>query len=201
LVELRFACFFFHASFFFFFFLSFLSSITSEKEPTVEEYLLMCANKTGGLARMSAKFSALLSGATAEQVEKIGQFAESIGNAIQIQDDQLNLDTSAVSAGKGGVGEDIHEGKRSLMVIHMLQHATPQDAQRLQHLLSLKTNDSALINEAIELLHRYGSFDFARRKAQELVDEAWREVEPFLHDGEAKQRLKGLANFLVARSK
>lgn len=161
----------------------------------------MCANKTGGLARMSAKFSALLSGATQQQVEKIGQFAESIGIAFQIQDDLLNLDSSALSLGKGGVGEDIHEGKRSLMVIHCLGHSNEKDAKRLQYILSLKTNDAALIQEAIQLMRNTKSFEFARSKAQELVDSAWREVESFLHEGEAKQKLKGLANFLIARDK
>ena len=150
---------------------------------------------------MSAKFSALLSGANSEQVEKIGKFAESIGIAFQIQDDLLNLDSSALSVGKGGIGEDIHEGKRSLMVIHTLQNATPEDATRLQYILSLKTTDTSLIEEAIGIMKKYDSFQFSRRKAQELVDAAWKEVESFLNESPAKEKLKGLANFLISRNK
>jgi len=46
-----------------------------EHEPSVENYLHMCANKTGALARMSAKLSALVCGGTDAQVEAMGRFA------------------------------------------------------------------------------------------------------------------------------
>ncbi len=72
------------------------------KEPTVDNYLHMCANKTGGLARMCAKMSGVLAGATPDQVEAIGRFAESLGIAFQIQDDILNIDQAgSLSLSKG----------------------------------------------------------------------------------------------------
>ena len=89
-------------------------------DPNVEEYLQMCAYKTGTLARLSAKLSALVSGATEEQVHSIGKFAETIGVAFQIQDDILNLVGEKFGDLKG-VGEDIHEGKRTLMVLHSFE--------------------------------------------------------------------------------
>lgn len=46
----------------------------------------MCAYKTGTLARLSAKMSALVSGGNVQQIEAFGKFAESIGIAFQIQD-------------------------------------------------------------------------------------------------------------------
>jgi geranylgeranyl pyrophosphate synthase len=44
-----------------------------------------CAFKTGTLARLSAKISALFSGANSEQITAIGKFAEAIGVGFQIQ--------------------------------------------------------------------------------------------------------------------
>ncbi len=74
-----------------------------EKLPTTQNYLHMCAYKTGGLARMSAKISAILCGASVEQTESLAAFAEAVGVAFQIQDDILNLQTeSTLSIGKGG---------------------------------------------------------------------------------------------------
>jgi len=123
------------------------------KEPTVANYLKMCANKTGALARLSAKLSATVCGATNEQIEAIGNFAESIGIAFQIQDDMLNIETNGfLSNSKGGIGEDIHEGKRTIMVIHCFDNAPQHDVRRLKEILAMKTNDQKLIVEAIEII-------------------------------------------------
>jgi geranylgeranyl pyrophosphate synthase len=56
-----------------------------------EDYLQMCAYKTGTLARMAAKMAAVLADANKPLVEKLGRFAESIGVAFQMQDDILDL--------------------------------------------------------------------------------------------------------------
>ena len=56
-----------------------------------EDYLQMCAYKTGTLARMAAKMASVLSDADPKLVEKLGRFAESIGVAFQMQDDILDL--------------------------------------------------------------------------------------------------------------
>ena len=79
-----------------------------------EDYLQMCAYKTGTLARMAAKMAAVLSGAKKRLVEKLGRFAESIGVAFQMQDDILDLTGEEFAKKKGGIGQDITEGKRSL---------------------------------------------------------------------------------------
>ncbi|XP_049852558.1 geranylgeranyl pyrophosphate synthase-like [Schistocerca gregaria] len=62
-----------------------------KKLPSVNEYLQMCAYKTGTLARLSARLAALVCGGTPEQIDAFGYFAESVGIAFQIQDDVLNL--------------------------------------------------------------------------------------------------------------
>jgi len=77
------------------------------------DYMQMCAYKTGTLARMSARLAAVLSGASTELVEKLGLYAESIGVAFQMQDDILDLTGKEFAEKKGGLGQDITEGKRT----------------------------------------------------------------------------------------
>jgi len=126
-----------------------------DKEPNINDYLLMCANKTGGLSRMRAKLGATMCGATNEQVEAFGKFAESVGIAFQIQDDLLNIDSeNELAIKKGGVGEDIHEGKRSIMVIHCIKEAPKQESDRLLEILNMKTSDPKLIEEAIQIMKK-----------------------------------------------
>ena len=168
-------------------------------KPTVEQYLQMCAYKTGTLARLSAKLSALFAGGTAEQVEALSKFAETVGVGFQIQDDILNLVGAKLAETKGQYGEDIHEGKRTLMVLHCFQHAPAKEAHRLEEILNSHPTDQTIINEAIEIIERNGGITYAREKAREIVLGAWKDVEGVLPPSEAKDKLKAFADFLVER--
>ena len=168
-------------------------------EVTEEQYLQMCAYKTGTLARFAAKLGAILAGATDEQVESIGRFAEAIGVAFQIQDDILNITGDPEAYGKEW-GGDITEGKRTLMVIYTLRRASEADRRRLLEILDMHTRDLALIREAVAIMERYGAVDYAREVAKRLVREAWAEVDSWLRPSQAKEALMALAQFLIERA-
>jgi len=165
-----------------------------------EDYLQMCAYKTGTLARMSAKISAVLAGASREQVEKLGCFAESIGIAFQMQDDVLDLIGEEFAEKKGGVGQDITEGKRTLMVIHTLKNAADEDNDRLIQILNMHTSNQTLRDEAIAIMKKYGAIDYVKRTATRIVEESWSEVNKLLPESEAKKKLKAFAEFLIKRN-
>jgi geranylgeranyl diphosphate synthase type I len=167
---------------------------------TEDNYLQMCAYKTGTLARMSAKISAVLAGANKELVEKLGSFAESIGVAFQMQDDILDLLGKEFAEKKGGVGQDITEGKRTLMVIHTLHNAGTADKERLIHILNMHTSNQALRDEAITLMQKYGSIKHVKSTAMRIVEESWSEVDKLLPPTEAKKKLKNFAEFLIKRT-
>jgi len=166
---------------------------------SVEDYLQMCAYKTGTLARMSAKLAAVLAGAKEDHVEKLGRFAETIGIAFQIHDDILDLTGGRFAKGKGGKGMDISEGKRSLIVIHTLEHAQQSDRQRLLSILAMHTNNQEFRDEAIEIMRKYGSIDFARQFAVKMIRKTWNEVDEALPSSTAKDRLRDFAQYLINR--
>jgi geranylgeranyl pyrophosphate synthase len=164
-----------------------------------DDYLQMCAYKTGTLARMSAKIAAVLADASEELVEKLGHFAESIGVAFQMQDDILDLTSAEFTKKKGRVGEDITEGKRSLVVIHTLKVAGVEDRERLIKILKMRTSDQKLRDEAIAIMKKNGSIDYVKRFAQRIVKESWKNVEGLLPTSEAKEKLNAFATFLIER--
>ncbi|MBI2173155.1 MAG: polyprenyl synthetase family protein [Candidatus Aenigmarchaeota archaeon] len=141
-----------------------------------EGYLQMCAFKTGTLARIAAKFGAVVAGATDDAVEKLGRLAESIGIAFQIQDDILDITSDSSKWGKA-YGNDIHEGKRTLMVIHAMQH---KKGKRLLEILGMHTTDKKLVDEAISILKKAGSAEYAKDYARSLVGSAWKDAKPLL---------------------
>jgi geranylgeranyl diphosphate synthase, type I len=166
-----------------------------------EDYLQMCAYKTGTLARMAAKMAAVFAGANKPLVEKLGRFAESIGIAFQMQDDILDLTGQEFAQKKGGVGQDITEGKRSLLVIYTLKVARSPDKKRLIQILNMHTSDQKLRDEAIALMQKNGAMDHVKQTAEKMVMESWIEVEKLLPTPLAKEKLKAFAEFLIKRNK
>jgi geranylgeranyl pyrophosphate synthase len=166
-----------------------------------EEYLQMCAYKTGCLARMAAKLGVVLSGGDDKLTEKIGKVAEAIGVAFQIQDDILDITLTGKEREKFGkvFGNDIKEGKRTLMVIHTLKKATPEDKKRLLEILNKHTDDLEERKEAILIIEKYGAVEYAKRRAKEILEEAWKEAEPLLKESKAKNLLKQFVYYLIER--
>ncbi len=159
-------------------------------------YLKMCAFKTGTLARMSAKLGALLGNATKKQIKELGNFAETVGIAFQIQDDILNITNK--EWGKE-FGDDISEGKRSLMVIRVLETGSEEDKKRLLEILELKTKNKELIKEAVSIIKKYKAIDYARKKAKKLVKKAWKKLDLCILYSDSKLKLKLFADYLVNR--
>ena len=163
------------------------------------QYLQMCAYKTGTLARMAAKIPSVLADANDELTENLGKFAEAIGVAFQIQDDVLDLIGEEFAKKKGGLGKDITEGKRTLIVIHTLQKATQNDRKRLLEILRMHTADSKLVEEAIRIMKKYDSIEYAKEFSRNMVKESWKSVENLLPTSRAKEKLEAFANYLIER--
>ncbi|MFH1255892.1 MAG: polyprenyl synthetase family protein [Candidatus Diapherotrites archaeon] len=169
-----------------------------KKNVTEKQYLQMCSYKTGVLARFAAKLGAILAGGTQKQIEALGKFGETIGVAFQIQDDVLNLSSKKFAKGKG-LGEDINEGKRSLIIIKTLERATAAEKKELLKILDSKKTSKKQINRALSIIKKYGALDYARKKAQKIVKESWKRAEKVLPESHAKKLLKEFADFLVER--
>lgn len=165
-----------------------------------KDYLQMCAYKTGTLARMAAKLAAVLAGADKELVDKLGRFTESIGVAFQMQDDVLDLTGKEFAEKKGGLGMDITEGKRTLMVIRALKTANPKDKKRLVEILNMHTSDQKLRDEAIAIMQKNKAVESVKHTAAKIVEDSWREVDKLLPATEGKEKLKAFAEFLIKRS-
>ncbi|MCX6777015.1 MAG: polyprenyl synthetase family protein, partial [Candidatus Micrarchaeota archaeon] len=125
------------------------------------------------------------------------EFGNAVGIAFQIQDDVLNVVGKEEKYGKE-IGGDISEGKRTLMVIHTLQRASPEDKKRLTSILDEKTKNQQKIGEAIEILKKYNSHEYAKKKADALVKKAKKGLEK-LPQTEAREKLLQLADFFINR--
>ena len=165
---------------------------------TEKQYLQMCSYKTGTLARMAARLAVALANGSAEQEEKMGRVAEAFGNAFQIQDDVLSA-TGKEFADRKGYGDDITEGKRTLIVIHALEHAPDVEREEMINILNSHTRDKEKIDRAIKILNKTGSVDYAKRISREIMQKAWKEADHLIPESKAKERLKSLVYYLIER--
>ncbi|MBT3406888.1 polyprenyl synthetase family protein [Candidatus Woesearchaeota archaeon] len=170
---------------------------TSKNNVSVDQYCQMCAFKTGTLARLSAKLGVVLANGSVEDQNVLSKFAERVGVAFQIKDDILNIKPSD-KWGKDR-GDDITEGKMSLLVIRTLDVASDTDKSRLLEILGLHTKDVSLINEAIEIILKYDSVEFVNKFAKDLVEESWLEVSNKYPESSAKTLVGEFASYLIDR--
>lgn len=166
--------------------------IISEKE-----YFNTIAKKTAVLLETSAKAGAIAGWGKAAQVRRVGRFAYYSGLAFQVIDDCLGLTADEKILGKP-VGSDIREGKRTLIMIHALTHATT--AQRKQIYAVLGRGDSSLeeIDEIVQIVRASGSLDYAFNQAEKLVVRAKHQLSPF-PSSPSKENLLNLADYILSR--
>ena len=149
---------------------------------------------------MAAQLGGIVAGADDKTVNALDKFGKSLGIAFQLQDDALNISESALAENKGGIGDDIKEGKITLMVVHTLKVASENDKKRLVEILRMHTGDKKVIDEFIDILRRYGAGEYAKKQADEFAREAWLSVKGVLPDSESKKWIEWLTNYAVSRN-
>jgi geranylgeranyl diphosphate synthase, type I len=160
------------------------------------EYLLMIYKKTSALIAAATKAGAIIGGGTQEQINALAEYGQLIGMAFQIQDDYLDVASQEEDLGKP-VGSDIMEGKMTLLVVHALSNASPEDKKIL--LTILKEGEEENVPRAVEILEKYGSIHYAWELAQNDVNKA-KQLLDVLEDSPAKKALMAIADFVVERS-
>ena len=155
------------------------------------EYMTMIEKKTGVLYGASASMGALLSGASEEVVSRLDQFGRLTGMGFQIQDDVLDLTTSTSILGKKR-GGDLIEGKKTLVIIHAKEHGVKLDV------FGKKDAPQEEIEAALKILQKSGSIDYARAKAEALVERGKNALN-VLPDSHAKALMQNLADYMIYR--
>jgi geranylgeranyl diphosphate synthase type II len=142
-----------------------------------DDYLLMVLKKTCWYSFIHpCRIGALVSGQPAADLDAFNRFGYFLGAAFQIQDDVLNLKGDRGKYGKE-IGGDLLEGKRTLVLVHLFRTCQAQEKLRLKAFFA-KPRQQRLSREVAwiyEVLGRYGSIEYARSAARQLVDAARRE--------------------------
>ena len=106
-------------------------------------------------------------------LDALVRFGFYLGAAFQIADDLLNLVGDVEPYGKEALG-DLYEGKRTLMVIHLLKASTGAERGAIVDFLGRDRDErsDADVGHILELMTVHGSLEFARRFGEGIADAA-----------------------------
>ena len=168
----------------------------SEGLSQIDHYMKVVADKTGSLIATSARFGALLSGASPNVVETLTKFGEKIGVAFQVADDLLDIASNETASGKTP-GTDLKEGSPTLVTLFVMAENDPADKDLINK-LNKPISDEDLPNVISELRKHK-----ALKRVQEYLSKVATEANDLLIDlpaGAAKEALNNLTFALVNRS-
>ena len=167
---------------------------------TRAEILHMMRAKTAALFAYCGWAGGMLArGAEDDAVRALATFGECAGIAFQLQDDVLGLVGETAKLGKP-VGNDLREGKRTLIIALGWERATDPERAQLTTVLGHPAATPDAIRDATALLLRLGAIDDVQSMANSYLDDALTALAT-LPDSPEATLLRELAHGLVRREK
>ena len=171
---------------------------------TPVDYLDMVLRKTCAYTTiLPLRTGALVGSWGGADLDAIARFGFALGAAFQIQDDLLDVVSDRAAYAKDLYG-DVREGKRTLMLIHLLDRAAPADRAFVQEFVasSRHREQDHQVRRVVALMRDYGSIDFAREYAARLADTARAAFDEAFNgcaDSAALSFLRALVPFMIQR--
>lgn len=170
---------------------------SSKGRTPLEHYLAVISDKTGSLIAASARYGAMISGATESVTESLTNFGESMGIVFQLADDIIDIASDSNESGKTP-GTDLKEGVPTLVTLHVMQSNDPKDAE-LKELLSGPIKSDQLVAETIKTLRNHKALEQSREMIAKYASETQKHLSA-LPSGVAKDALISLSDAVVSRT-
>jgi geranylgeranyl diphosphate synthase, type II len=172
---------------------------------TEDDYFTMCTNKTSWYTAIGPmRLGGVIGGADNPSLKLLVEAGRKLGVGFQIHDDILNLSGDQSKYGKE-IGDDLLEGKRTLMLIRLLSLCTEAEREMVRSVFKLpRDHRRKEAGRVMDLIERYDTIGYARRMSSRLVNEAramlgeakW---SPGREAAEAVGCLDAIARFAVER--
>ncbi len=169
------------------------------------DYINMVTKKTSWYTcRSPCRLGAIAAGHTRPlELDLIGDAFKEVGVAFQIQDDVLNLVGEEDLYGKETLG-DLLEGKRTLMLIHLMRTVGKRERARLLRWLGPSRGERTLTEsrDVVDRMMRDGSIEYARRTAARhaaRAEKLFEETLCFIPESEDKAILRQVIHYANTR--
>ncbi|XP_026828021.1 geranylgeranyl pyrophosphate synthase-like [Ooceraea biroi] len=156
--------------------------------PSEADYKTMIRKKTGGLFTLVVRLMQLFS----SYKEDFSTLITNLGLYFQIRDDYCNLCLSEYTETKSYC-EDLTEGKFSFPIIHAL--TTNPDDRQIRNILRQRPKEIEVKRHCVQLLEKFGSFEYTRRALEEWDAKTRIEIERLGGNPLLKKILDSLKNW------
>lgn len=172
-----------------------------------KEYLEIVSRKTSQYTILAPlQLGAICAGIDSKnEWEKLKKWGTPFGYAFQIWDDAMNLCVTSHTQGKE-IGGDILEGKRTLILSHLLQKCSSQEKAKVCKIYTKtrieKTQDEK--NYILSLIQKHKSIEYAKNVAKKYSQEAIKLFDQntkHLKDTPAKQTIRKCIHFVANRER
>lgn len=141
---------------------------------------------------------AALAGAAPELVESLSRYGLPVGEAFQLRDDVLGVFGDPAETGKPA-GDDLREGKRTLLLAYATERATPAQTALIDRHLGDPGLDAAGVDALREVLVDTGALRRTEERIAALTHRALDAVKTAPIDAEAADTLAELAGAATVR--
>ncbi|MBY5960096.1 polyprenyl synthetase family protein [Membranicola marinus] len=163
------------------------------EESVLAIHKLKCAAPCYYLARIGS----VIGGGSDQQSTALAAFFEALGIAFQIIDDTLNI--AGFQNNLKTKAEDITAGKITYPIAKAMHRLNKTDRIRLWQILQCKTEDPAMLKEAVDLLIQVDALKLCEQEAHDIMDEGWRGLDPHVRDSMVKLNLRAFSWFVLER--
>lgn len=165
----------------------------SKKIIAEEEYLEMIRKKTAVLFEYSAEAGAIVAGGSKTEIDALKNYGRYLGLGFQIQDDYLDMSSDVDTLGKD-IGNDIRNGKKTIIAVHSLNNAKGEDKKILERVFGNHNATEDEIKNVYNLFKKLGSVKHAKKTALMYNDMAKHSLD-VIKDSEVKEILLKMVDF------
>ncbi len=167
-----------------------------------DEYFAVIDRKTASLISSTCILGGLYGGAGQVELTALGDYGKKVGTAFQVVDDLLDYLGDSDQTGKQ-VGNDFAEGKMTLPLIIAMERAAAKERQEISALIKGDRQKDGARERVCQLVSRLDGFNLARRRAEELVEEAEAALTVFKNsnDQQALELMIAVAGYILIRKK
>jgi geranylgeranyl diphosphate synthase type I len=159
----------------------------------------MIGKKTGALFELAGKGGGLIGGGNPSEVAALQTYGMALGLAFQIWDDYLDMSSTTKTLGKD-IGNDIRNGKKTLIAVHSLTHATGKHKKLLDDVFGNHAASEQDVALVYDLFNELGSIEYAQHRALQLVNQA-KNALTIIKPSDAKELLYQLIEYTIHREK
>ena len=153
------------------------------------------------------RMGAIIGSRGTASLRALSRFGYYLGLVFQIADDLLDIEEHAEYE-KDALG-DIREGKHTLLLIHLLDHAMVEDRARIAEFLTRSPDERVDPDELMQrarevrdLMKAYGSIKYAEQCAADIAAAAEESFDEAFHEAPASEHLdfiRGVIDFVRIR--